>query len=358
MPRKKWNRELVVAFIQDIHRSGGKLNSNYAQQYRRALYLAACVYCGGWRQAVKAAGIPYDQVKILKRSCPKWSKDKIINEIRKLHRSGQPINSNYVQLQNRKTQQLYHSAVKYFGGWKQGLEAAGFDYSRVRLRTFRSWSKKAIARSIQDRLNRGLSLNSMKVIEEDYGLYLATKRHIGSWKKALRVAGVNPSSISDPRITWTKERVRREILALYGRGLPLNMASIKKTGCVSLCSAACKLFGSWRKAIRSAGLCYAEIKKIRIRWWTSKRVVWMIRRLERAGVRLGSKAVQQSRGGLFGAAILHFGSWSQAVEAAGYDYALHSRVWSSKAFVRKLTAGNLKEIDRQSLKMSKIRGRS
>ncbi len=354
MLKKKWSREIVVVSIQKIYESGGKLNSNYAQRHRRKLYLAACVYMGSWREAIEAAGIPYNQVKVLERPCPKWGKEKILLQIQALHRAGRPVNSNYVQLHGTRTKRLYHSAVKYFGGWKQAVEAAGLDYSEIRLRTFRCWSKTAIAKVIQERSRQGLTL---AIYREDRGLYHAAKRYLGSWKKALRFAGIDPRTIPDPRRMWTKDRVREEILALHKKDIPLNHAALKKSGHVNLMSAACVLFGSWRKAIRFSGLRYADVKKIRIRWWTQKRVIYMIKRLEKAKISLSSKAVQRSHGGLFAAALSHFGSWSQAVETAGYDYALHSKVWSSKAWVRKLTTDDLGKIDRQSLEMSKIRER-
>ncbi len=357
MPKKKWNRELVIASIQKIHQSGGKLNGNYAQQHRHKLYMAGCVYLGSWKKAIEASGISYDKVRVLERPHPKWSKDKILCQIKKLHRAGQPINSNHVQLHSAKTSRLYHSAVKYFGGWKQAVEAAGFDYNEIRLQTFRHWSKSAIAKAIEERVGQGLTLNGFAVYLEDRGLYHAAKRYLGGWKKALRFAGIDLRTIFNPRRIWTKERVREEIIALHRNSIPLNHAALKKSGRVNLMAAACVLFGSWRKAIRFSGLRYASVKKARFRWWTPKRVVYMIRRLERAGIRLNSAAIQKSRAGLLQAAIRYFDCWSQAVEAAGYDYSRHSKVWSSKAWVRKLTDDDLRKIDRQSLKMSKIRER-
>jgi len=355
MPRKKWSCAIVIASIQKIYKSGGRLNSNYAQKWRRKLYMAAYAYLGGWEKAVEAAGIPYSKVKVLERPHPKWSKEKIILQIQKLHQSDRPINSNYIQLHSIRTSRLYHSAVKYFGGWEEAVQAAGLDYDLVRVRTLRSWSKTAIVKAISERSKNGLSLNGFAVSKEDRGLYQAAKRHIGSWRKALRFSGIDPRAIPNSRRIWTKERVREEILALHSNGISLNHASLRQIGLTDLMAAGCKLFGSWRKAIRFSGLRYADIKKIRIRWWTPKRVIYMIKRLEKAGVRLSSKAIQQSRGGLFATALFHFGSWSQAVETAGYDYAAHSKVWSSKAWVRKLTNDDLNKIDRQSLKMSKIR---
>lgn len=352
---RRWSKEIVIASIQQTRNRGGKLNSNHIQKHRRKLYLAAYKWFGGWKQAVESAGIRYEEVRIdpsWRRRQRVWSESKIVAVVKKRQNSGIPINSNFIQLH---CQALYGAANKCFGGWRQAVEAAGFDYAVVRkVRSFRSWSKTKVAQAIQERNRMGLSINYMVVDHEDPGLRSAAIRNFGKrgWAKALRFAGFDPSQLPDPRRIWSKDRVEAEILSRHKQGLPLNTGSMTGTLLV-LTSAACKLFGNWRRAIRSAGLSYAEVRRGRKNWWTPKRVIRQIVRLEKAGVRLSSKSIRISRAGLFQAAIKHFGSWSQAVDASGIDYRQHCRIWSTKAWVRKLDSTDIKKINRRVSQLAK-----
>lgn len=333
MPQK-WSREIVVRHILKRHRGGQKLGSDYMQKNHRPLYLATCKYCGSWRRAIEAAGLKYDDVRVLKRACPVWSEEKIIATIRRMRRLKQPLNSNHIQTKERR---LYGAANKYFGGWSEAVAAAGLDYSKFRKVTMRYWSKKAIVAEILRRSEAGLSIRGGDVTNEDRGLYHAALRHFGEkgWAKARMLAGftaVDPV----PWVIWSKKTVVEEILRLHANGVVLNCAALGKTyGYIR--SAGEKYFGSWGKAITAAGLDYLKICKIKPKgWWTKPRLIQAIQSLEKQGLRLSSKAIQQSHGDIFASAIFKFGSWSQAVEAAGIPYRLHTRVWSTKAWMRRM----------------------
>jgi hypothetical protein len=334
MPNK-WSRKIVVRHIMMRHRKGKKLNSYYIQRRCRPLYMAAIQQFGGWKRAIKVAGISYDEVRVKQRK-RLWSKEKVIAVIRFRHQLGQPLNSNYIQ---KKKIRLYGAACKYFGGWAQAITAAGFDYSELRNRApVRSWSKTAITSEIIRRHQQGLSIKGGDVCTEDRGLYCSTRRHfgVGGWAKARVLAGFTPIDPA-PWKKWDKEILRIEILRLHENGVALNTASLQKSPYAYVMSSATKIFGTWKKAIRAAGLNYAKIKKVRTNWWTKPRILMCIRSLEKRGVRLSSKAIQRSHCAVFGTAVRLFGCWSQAVEAAGISYQAHCRIWSTKAWLRKMS---------------------
>src|SRR3989344_6242 len=359
MSKKKWSKELVVASIQKIHKAGGKLNSGYLQlspRYRK-LYLASCVYFGNWRKAIEASWITYRQIQVdlsIKRERLFIAgKRRVILAIQKRHSCGRPLNSNYMQIKCRK---LYWNACQYFGTWGKAVEAAGFDYGSIRRRkAFHSWGKKAVLEDIQQRKLNSLSLNCSILKREDRALYGAGRRYFRNWKNALRVAGVKiPILKGGPARTWTKDRVIAEILLRSEQELALNVGAVTKDYS-SLISAACKLFGNWGKAIESSGLRYDGIRKVKS--WTPRKVIRSIRDLEKSGIRLSSKSVQLSRGGLFQAAIIHFHSWSEAVEASGIDYRKHALSWSTKAWVRNLQPADMSGIKKRVRQFSSQRRR-
>jgi len=335
MPRK-WSKEIVVATILDLRRGEQRLNSGYIQLHCIPLYQAALVYFGSWRKAIEAAGLKYDDVRVLQRVRPVWSQKKIIAIIRRRHRLKQPLNSNHIQT---KEQRLYGAALKYFGGWAQAVAAAGLNYSKLRKKApMRSWSKAAIVAEVIRRVEQGLSIRGYDVHCEDDGLYNAAKRHFGNggWARARVLAGFDPI---DPRpwVIWNEQSVRDEILQLHESGVALNVGALQESKYRYIYGAGRAVFGSWSKAVRAAGLNYSKIRKGRQQgWWTKPRIIMCIRNLDKRGVRLSHNAVRNSRGALLSAAAFHFGSWSQAVEAAGISYRQHCRVWSTKAWLRRM----------------------
>ena len=338
MPQK-WSREIVVRHILKRHRGGEKLSSDYMQKNHRSLYMAACFHWGGWKQAIQGAGLKYSEVRV-KKAAHKvvWNEEIIVRTILFLNTQGEPLNSNYVQT---KHPLLYRATYVYFDGWAQAVTVAGLDYSSLRKKKpMRIWSKKAIVAEVLRRSREGLSIRGGEVTNEDRGLYHAALRHFGKngWAKARMLAGFAPID-PVPWEVWSKKTVVKEILRLHKNGVSLNAGALGKTyGYIR--SAGEKSFGSWGKAIDAAGLDYLKICKNKPKgWWTKALLIVAIQSLEKQGVRLNSKSVQVSHGGLFASAIRKekFGSWSQAVEAAGIDYRKHCRTWSTKAYVRTMS---------------------
>lgn len=334
MPRK-WSKGIVVDHILKRYRNGQKLNSNHAQKKCRPLYQSACAYFGSWKKAIRAAGLRYDDIRVLNRDCPVWSRQKIIDVIQQRFSRGQPLNSNHIQTKFRK---LYAASVKYFGGWPQAIKAGGLDYSQLRKRVLRSWSKATIITEIKRRHQQRLSIKGQDVSEQDTGLYHAANRHFGrgGWAKARVLAGFAPVDPLPWKI-WTEQTLVEAILVLSEKGFDLSVISVLRSSHANLLGAAQNVFGSWSKAISAVGLDYSTIAKAKRNWWTKVRIMTRIKLLEKGGVRLSHRAIQIDHADLIGAAIAHFGCWSQAVEAAGIPYRRHCHVWSTKAWLRSMT---------------------
>ena len=86
----------------------------------------------------------------------------------------------------------------------------------------------------------------------------------------------------------------------------------------SIYAAAERIFGSWGNAINAAGLDYNAIRKYKI--WTRMRIVQTIRKKSKAGEQLSSQYIQNNCKSLYMAAVHHFKSWGQAIKASGLDY--------------------------------------
>jgi hypothetical protein len=340
MPERKWDQQKVVDAILQIRRSGGKLNSDHIRETNMPLYGAALKYWRGWRQAIEAAGLTWEEIRAVRANYGSWSKEIIAQTILSRYEAEEPLNSNHIQTEEYR---LYGAACKYFGSWAQAIAAAGLDYDELRrVPPKRSWTKEAIVAEVQRRAKAGLSIRGGDVYFEDEGLYQAAKRYYGkgSWAKVRVLAGFTPID-PKPFKVWDREPVIEEIKRLHENEVPLHVAYLQKSEYRYILSAGAKYFGSWEKAVRAAGFNYEEIRQVH--YWTNEEILEGIQSLERQGVRLSSKAIQTTYTSLFSIAVTRFGCWSQAVEAAGIDYRRHCRTWSTKAWLRRMTDVEYKE---------------
>jgi hypothetical protein len=104
----------------------------------------------------------------------------------------------------------------------------------------------------------------------------------------------------------------------------------------SVPSAACRLFGSFKAAIRAAGVLHLAGRYPR---WSRATVAAAIRRRRDAGQPLNCLAVISDTPTLYDAARRYIGSWNGALRAAGVDPE-HARAvrrpWTPKSVIREL----------------------
>ena len=273
----------------------------------------------------------------------KWSKQKIIETIRLLHQQGKPLNSHYAQTHYRA---LRVSACKpqYFGSWRAAIEAAGIPYMHVNThRTPRFWTAEKIILAIQRRQKCGLPINALAVAKQDHGLYRAAFINFGKdgWDKALRGAGFDPHEYY-PHTIWSEKIIQRTIKRLKRLDVPLNPAFLQKSGYLRLMAAGRVYYGSWKKAVESAGLNYRSV--ISRNQWDKQKIVDEIQRLEKQGVRLNTRFMEREHRSLYAAARLRFGGWYEALTACGIDYKKHWKMWSYRTWLKTLKPNEIEKM--------------
>ncbi len=349
---QKWNAEIVISAVKALHLQGEKINASYVQEKHRALYSAGVKYHGTWGRVLVAAGLIH---AVPRRNI--WSKEIILAKIVEMAAKKEPLNNSYVK---DKHSSLYTSSGTYFGGWAQAVEAAGISYDSVRLTApKRSWTKKLIVEEILKRNAEGLSLRGTVVQIEDIGLYEAAMSHFGKlgWAQARIAAGLTPI---DPRpgIIYDRDFVVARLKALHAEGKPLHFGGLYGKPYMNIITSAIRLFGSYAKALEAAGINYDNIRRIRRNWWTKEKIIEEIRALEKQGERLSYASTQELYPGLVAAAMRVFGTWGQAVEAAGISYRKHLRVWSTRAWLISVSAREYESMLTRSHQHAKTRRRT
>ena len=143
---------------------------------------------------------------------------------------------------------LYCGAIRHFGSWRNALRAAGIHVAAVERR--REWDKAKIIARLRELCSQRRSLRYTVVHRCDSGLCRAACVTFGTWCNALVAAGINPESICrDPQ--WDRSRIIEAILLRVLRGEALGSTTVRPR---TLKSAPVSEFGSWPAALVAAGL--------------------------------------------------------------------------------------------------------
>ncbi len=210
-----------------------------------------------------------------------------------------------------------------------------------------TWTREAVLEAIRNRDAAGLPVNYQAVVKDDEKLTGAARRICGSWNAALAAAGFDPEAtkrearLAAPRLpagSWTEDMVLDGIRQAAREGRDLSAHRMQKWN-PSLVAAGQKLYGSWGGALVAAG--YAPDLIRRARAWTDEEILERIRQLAERGADLSDRTASAYDEALYGAAIEHFGSWAEAVEAAGIKYTEVRRTvrWSRSRLLEAIRAG-------------------
>ncbi len=209
----------------------------------------------------------------------------------------------------------------------------------------RKWSKEKIIDEILKLEKRGSKLNLDYIKSTNRPLYAASVSYFGSWKAAVNAAGLDYSKITT-LTKWDKKRIIDEILALHKAGEGLNAAHVKRVNPPLLAAVDGKrYFNSWGEAVEAAGFDYNQIKKLRE--WDKEKIIPEILRLKKDNIPLNSLYVSQNHTTLFVAACkkYHFGSWKNAIEAAGLDYNKINKYIDRTQWTKELILKEIKKLN-------------
>lgn len=117
---RSWTRQLVIEEIKKAAEAGENINSQYAQNNRKPLYMAAVKRFRSWGQAVRLAGIDYDKIRLRRSMTTKQIK----REITELFR--QRVDLSYTNMR-KNYQYLLAAGMKKLGNgsWDNARKECG-----------------------------------------------------------------------------------------------------------------------------------------------------------------------------------------------------------------------------------------
>jgi hypothetical protein len=243
-----WKPATILRELRRLYKSGADLSYNNLARRNQALLSAAAYHFNGYRRAVEQAGIDYADV--LRR--PRWTKLRIIAEIKKARRSGKTLHWSAVTRRRDMLRKAAFAALqrRLFGSWDKALIAAGLDADEVS--PYRRWSRTEIVYELRSRRREGTALNSGALQRQSPSLHAAAVRYFGTLDGALAAAGIDAAS-TRLRRNWTKLKVLAALKAAGKSNRKLSDGQARRKF-PALHGAAVRLFGAFTTARAAAGV--------------------------------------------------------------------------------------------------------
>jgi len=233
----------------------------------------------------------------------KWSRDRVLDELRRLHRQGQRLAPADLVRDGRLD--LIGAAMKYAGGLRRARRLAGLP-APPRAAPNKKRREDEIVAEIKLLAKRRQPLASSRAPQD---LVTAARWRFGSWRAALVAAGIDPETARlSQLIKYTRKYIITKLRREARAGSDLRAITLAK---VLKLEAVRREYGTLRAAIVDAGLGPAlEHRKHGLQKWSRDRVVEELR----ARARRGEFTLTP---GLHRVVQLYFGGAEAARKAAG-----------------------------------------
>ena len=293
------SREEIMEALQAHAKIHSPLSHTHLKKLDPTLVRQAIRTFGSWGDALKAARL---------RRCPRkeWSKEKILEILKKRKEAGDPMNAAEIQ---KSDSRLYAAVLRYFGDMEIPLKRIGVDYAGVTKR--RARDDHTYRRDLLKWCAKHGPLSPKAVIQTDSQLYEIARLKHGSLRNAARKFGL---PYNGERTRWTKERVAEELRDFHRRNGPLQDKTLQDEN-LALYMATRRYFGSLRKATTELLLPFT----LGFKTWTDEQVLRELRLRAEERRSLALQIVVKEDGPLIKAASRYFGSWVKAKEAAGVN---------------------------------------
>lgn len=322
-----WTAEYTLDRLKFLSDHGYAMHEFSVAKREPSLTAMAVRFWGSWDKALLRIGL---DPRAIRRARPSRSLTRadILKAIRARHAMGLTLEADGMCHGKNADARLYRWACRRLGGWPRALVAAGMDFAdhdgRQRMRTYRS--RAEIMAAIRKRRDEELPLNARAVstgARSDGALYVHGRREFGSWEKAVEAVGLRYAAIyRGPQPSYpTRQSVLEQIRLRHAAGQAINSASLGREGGLAamLYKYGKKWFGSWRRALRMAGLdpCAIYQKRKSVKYPTPESIGEGIRRRQIMGLPLNARAVLKGPdrdGPLYYGARRVFGQWSEALK--------------------------------------------
>ncbi|HWE94292.1 MAG TPA: hypothetical protein VG269_10035 [Tepidisphaeraceae bacterium] len=325
---RKWTRETVLDAVCRRHRDGEDLSSRHMNRNAPALFGAMHRLFGSHRKALEAAGIDPESVKRVRTTKPKpvkvpkikpttdFTREMVLCGLKVLEADGKSLKRGALRQRHR---ELWNAILVHFQDYAEALAIAGISPRRVARPAYKHWDRESVVARLKQLHARGADLCSSAVQRAHSNLANAIHAVFKSHDKALRATGIDPKSVRKQPgwLKWTRERIVKDLQRLHARGEPMTTKAILGSHS-RLYDGIRRQFGKPSAALMAAGIKPQAAPRPPGKW-TPEKVLDKLRRHHAKGDDLSSAHINLAAPGLYGAMNRKFGSYRNALMAAGID---------------------------------------
>ncbi|MBI2437560.1 MAG: hypothetical protein HYV36_01935 [Lentisphaerae bacterium] len=260
---------------------------------------------------------------------PLWTPEYALDRLAELHRKGRPMHLNAV---HEVDATLIQQCFNYFGAYDESIRRIGLNPTEIRRHTNGiAPPKQEVVDFIRKRHAQGKSLSLTQTLREEGrmpGFYSAILRHFGSWRNAVETAGYDYVNLVKRA---QKYRAKHELITAicdrHQKKRPLNWRGLHAgtDADQTLYRTGARLFGTWEKAIRAAGLSFKSISISRMKYPDKQAVIKAIRQRAQQGLPVLSSRGPMTERALNRAIYRFFRSYPLARKAAGVPHGYRAR---------------------------------
>lgn len=244
-------KDECIELFKDLHAQDIYISSNYLRENGYVQYLSTIrTYMGGINNLKDFLGIPYDMRGVAYEI---KEYDECIELLKKLDAEG--VGNPQLYMRKNGLEAYANTINNYMGGFRNAKIQAG-------LEVLKQWDKDEVIKEIKKLNAEGIDLSYRSMIPYDSSLIGAARRQVGSWEKAIELAGINYEEVNPYswRESWEEENVLKSLKEIHDKGEEMT-ASRMFSDHASLYIATRKRFGSYEKALELIGLNYDEIRQ-------------------------------------------------------------------------------------------------
>lgn len=191
-----------------------------------------------------------------------WTDERIRTELKEATEAVGSTASNALSLNG------YNAVVgvvqRRYGTWNAGLVAIGYEVAMSMTKT--NWTKESVKQAALNAISNGTTPNRQSLSADVPGFNHICRKLFGNYASFKEYAGY--CELSDKPTVFIErkpkrnpvDKVKREIIRMWYIGEPLNYNYVKKRRS-HLLKTANNTIGSWRQAVESVGINYADITK-------------------------------------------------------------------------------------------------
>ncbi len=232
--RQRWTDDLVIAEIEELHRSGGSLAMSKVPV---PLVKAGKRYFESWENAVEAAGFSYAEIRL--QRVP-YTEAQLVEELRALQQREPKM------LWARLHELSFTAALlRTFGDFETALARAGIEgWPERRARPL--LAREGVIDALRARAKAGRPTNVAAVQADDAHLWRSATLEFGEYHLAIEAAGVGREGHNR---RWTHEKLLEALRQRIAKGQSTAPSAVRRDD-NSLYQSARAYFGSYANAIR------------------------------------------------------------------------------------------------------------